>query len=1035
MDAGVLYRLFEATVHPDHNVRMQAELELRKAEESVGFLPGVLQILGTSDANVAVRQAAAIYFKNRLQRGWDPESKKPVNEGDKLFVRQHILRAIVELPANIRVQLITCLGRMLQYDYAQGLWPQFLQDSMNMVQAQDQASVYGGLAAVQEFVKCFQWAKPEKRQFLDELIERGLPILHSVGTRLVPLTDVEAGDMLKTILKTYNATIRMSLSKTQQESSSLVPWGTLFVQVIEKTLPIDMPAMPADALEREKHPWWKAKKWAYSCLNTLFERYGRKPEKAYHSFSIVFMEHFAPNILNVYMKQIEQLVSGVWMSARVKQHLADFVTKCVKPVGTWNIIKPHLEAIILQFVFPLLCFNEEDEELWNTDPVEYVHKKIDNPLEDFRSPVHAVETLLFDIAKLRSKTFVPIVSLINTIIARYEETSQEQRNPRHKDGALKMMSCLAPLALDNKSPIKGHLEQFIVTHVLPELKSSHAFLRARACETLLSYEGLVFENEGNQQMAFRGVLDCLVDSDLPVRVSAALALRIYLKIPMIYEAMKPHVQSIIQALMNLTNEVDMETLTQVLETLVADYSEELAPFAIQLATQLRDTFVRLMAEVSTENEDMEYDESLEEKTAAAQGVLRTLCTLVLAMEASPQISVELEVIVAPALTFVLQHNVIDLYDETFDIIETTTFCAKAISRVMWDIWPLIYQAFKTDAVDYIDEMANCLENYVSFGKETFAQSKEHQEQIYDIIQTVLREDNEHLTDTNRSRACDLIEAILLNLRGHVDVYVPRFLELALPYIQKSGRLKKAGFKVRCLEVVINGIYYNPAGTLVLLEQKAATAAVLEFWFKNLGDFKRVHDKKLCILALLAILDLPLNQIPPSLQGPGWTQVLLCVLQVFESYPEAIQAREAEEKMYAEGLDDEDEQDVEEDEDAEIFFTDAPDDDCDVLDDDDKYLEMLAHSAAESRQNGSAQDAVFEDDDDDWDVEELEEDVFFTTPLDHIEAYSQFERTMQRLAGNPESASLVRQALNAQQHSFIEALIRQAAHNREKKTAQ
>lgn len=31
--------------------------------------------------------------------------------------------------------------------------------------------------------------------------------------------------------------------------------------------------MPEDIEDREAHPWWKAKKWAYSNLNRLFVRY------------------------------------------------------------------------------------------------------------------------------------------------------------------------------------------------------------------------------------------------------------------------------------------------------------------------------------------------------------------------------------------------------------------------------------------------------------------------------------------------------------------------------------------------------------------------------------------------------------------------------------------------------------------------------------------------------------------------------------------------------------------------------------------
>lgn len=33
--------------------------------------------------------------------------------------------------------------------------------------------------------------------------------------------------------------------------------------------------MQEDPLERERHHWWKAKKWAYFNLNRLYIRYGQ----------------------------------------------------------------------------------------------------------------------------------------------------------------------------------------------------------------------------------------------------------------------------------------------------------------------------------------------------------------------------------------------------------------------------------------------------------------------------------------------------------------------------------------------------------------------------------------------------------------------------------------------------------------------------------------------------------------------------------------------------------------------------------------
>ena len=42
---------------------------------------------------------------------------------------------------------------------------------------------------------------------------------------------------------------------------------------------------------------------------------------------------------------------------------------------SWKIIKPHMNQVLEQIVLPLLCHSDEDEELWTSDPVEYIRVK------------------------------------------------------------------------------------------------------------------------------------------------------------------------------------------------------------------------------------------------------------------------------------------------------------------------------------------------------------------------------------------------------------------------------------------------------------------------------------------------------------------------------------------------------------------------------------------------------------------------------------------------------------------------------------
>lgn len=159
----------------------------------------------------------------------------------------------------------------------------------------------------------------------------------------------EIPTMLHLILKTYKTSIIVNLSTHQQSADSLVPWGQLLFAVINFEVP--QVAVPADEEERERCEWWKVKKWAYGILFRLFHRYqghlrlvgefltrycrfgnpSQLPstmKKEYKTFADHFVTMFAPEILNIYLRQVEFFVSGrAWLSKKCQYQIFQFFTE------------------------------------------------------------------------------------------------------------------------------------------------------------------------------------------------------------------------------------------------------------------------------------------------------------------------------------------------------------------------------------------------------------------------------------------------------------------------------------------------------------------------------------------------------------------------------------------------------------------------------------------------------------------------------------------------------------------------------------
>lgn len=74
-------------------------------------------------------------------------------------------------------------------------------------------------------------------------------------------------------------------------------------------------------------------------------------------------------------------------------------------------------------------------------------------------------------------------------------------------------------------------------------------------------------------------------------------------------------------------------------------------------------------------------------------------------------------------------------------------------------------------------------------------------------------------------------------------------------------------------------------------QPPAARSFFDTWFKEInGDngLPRVHDRKLSIMALCALLDLDASAIPASLQE-GWAGIVGAIVHVFQGLPAALES--------------------------------------------------------------------------------------------------------------------------------------------------
>ena len=162
----------------------------------------------------------------------------------------------------------------------------------------------------------------------------------------------------------------------------------------------------------------------------------------------------------------------------------------------------------------------------------------------------------------------------------------------------------------------------------------------------------------------------------------------------------------------------------------------------------------------------------DEKTLVAMNILQTLDTLLRSISTAPPIVAQMEEVLLPVFSLTMQHEFVELYDDLFDLMHSVTYFQRSISDNMWLLFEQIYTLFKGPGIDFIEEMANVLENYVSYGSQYLASHAGYKAMFLDIFETAMHASQ--LGANDRVSACKLAGQTLLYLKESIDDEVRAF---------------------------------------------------------------------------------------------------------------------------------------------------------------------------------------------------------------------------------------------------------------------
>ncbi|XP_073203636.1 importin-7 isoform X2 [Lepidochelys kempii] len=1006
MDPNTIIEALRGTMDPA--LREAAERQLNEAHKSVNFVSTLLQITMSEQLDLPVRQAGVIYLKNMITQYWPDRETTPgeippysIPEEDRHCIRENIVEAIIHSPELIRVQLTTCIHHIIKHDYP-NRWTAVVEKIGFYLQSDNSACWLGILLCLYQLVKNYEYKKPEERSPLIAAMQHFLPVLKDRFIQLLSDPSDQSVLIQKQIFKIFYALVQYTLPLELINQQNLTEWIEILKTVVDRDVPAE--TLQVDEDDRPELPWWKSKKWALHILARLFERYGSpgNVSKEYNEFAEVFLKAFAVGVQQVLLKVLYQYKEKQYMAPRVLQQTLNYINQGVSHAVTWKNLKPHIQGIIQDVIFPLMCYTDADEELWQEDPYEYIRMKFD-VFEDFISPTTAAQTLLFTACSKRKEV------LQKTMGFCYQILTEPNADPRKKDGALHMIGSLAEILLKKKI-YKDQMEYMLQNHVFPLFSSELGYMRARACWVLHYFCEVKFKSDQNLQTALELTRRCLIDDrEMPVKVEAAIALQVLISNQeKAKEYITPFIRPVMQALLHIIRETENDDLTNVIQKMICEYSEEVTPIAVEMTQHLAMTFNQVIQTGPDE-------EGSDDKAVTAMGILNTIDTLLSVVEDHKEITQQLEGICLQVIGTVLQQHVLEFYEEIFSLAHSLT--CQQVSAQMWQLLPLVFEVFQQDGFDYFTDMMPLLHNYVTVDTDTLLSDTKYLEMIYSMCKKVLTgvagEDAE-------CHAAKLLEVIILQCKGRgIDQCIPLFVEAALERLTRE--VKTSELRTMCLQVAIAALYYNPHLLLNTLENlrfpnnvEPVTNHFITQWLNDVDCFLGLHDRKMCVLGLCALIDL--EQIPQVLNQVSG-QILPAFILLFNGLKRAYACHAEHEN------DSDDDDEAEEDEETEELGSDEDD----IDEDGQEYLEILAKQAGE------------DGDDEDWEEDDAEETALegYSTIIDDednpVDEYQIFKAIFQTIQNrNPVWYQALTHGLNEEQRKQLQDIAtladqRRAAH--------
>jgi exportin-2 (importin alpha re-exporter) len=341
-----------------------------------GFLLQLLQLIDNGSANIAVRQAAAVFYKNTVKTAWD-ESKEPeerknivISQQDRTMIKTNLVELMCTVPPQIQAQISEAISIIAEVDYPDK-WDGLLPNLIGKFDSNDANVVNGVLMTADSIFRRFRHVQRSDALYrviiytLSSIQEPLLKLLMHTGTQADALVNDPV--QLKPKMETLRLVASILYSLVFQDLPEFYEDNMAHLMgVLKKYLQYNNPVLLDDTEDDEPGPIDKLQSAIIDILKLFVERDEEPfqpflPEFTTLVWSLLISKTTLPKHDQVVVTSIKFLSIMVG-----RQMYGDLF----KETST-------LQQIVANIVIPNMTIRYSDEENFEDNPQEYIMTELE----------------------------------------------------------------------------------------------------------------------------------------------------------------------------------------------------------------------------------------------------------------------------------------------------------------------------------------------------------------------------------------------------------------------------------------------------------------------------------------------------------------------------------------------------------------------------------------------------------------------------------------------------------------------------------